>query len=290
MRKFASALLAGGLLVSACSTARPLFPQNGPGMRAPQARFQQFNKPGKIPAPDVIEIPSPNSNPRPAGQKITAIVLHHTASAANARNIGKFFARKGVGVSAHYTVDRTGYIVRSVADHLRSWHAGRSVFQGEGNVNNYSIGIEICNLGDSKDPYPNAQYDGLIKLVAHLVDRYDIPLERITRHRDISVPAGRKIDTSNNFSVDRLLRGVQQVLDGSYQSPDQLPPQPIEYPAYLTVSVTPETSSFKDLADVHLDNENRWIEIQAANPELPDTGLQPGQQVRIPTGIDIGAY
>ena len=241
--------------------------------------------------PPMIEIPSPNSNSRPANTRISAIVLHHTAMKQDARTVGDVFTRPSAKVSSHYIVDRTGYIVRSVPDELRSWHAGNSTFQGVGNVNDYSIGIEICNLGDSLEPYSDAQYDGLIQLMAHLVEKYDIPMERITRHRDISIPPGRKIDTSNNFSVQRVIDGIQAIQRGTYRAPLN--------PAQPNVNALPDSreevlagaATLEDIADIYLDNPARWVEVQALNPQFNESStLAAGTRVQIPHNVDLSKY
>ena len=232
-------------------------------------------------------MPSPNRNERPDGAGIRAIVLHHTAMAGTARDVGRYFARPEAKTSSHYIVDRSGYLVQAVDDSLRAWHAGRSEFLGQPDVNSFSIGIEICNLGDSQEPYPDAQYDAIIRLTAHLISRYDIPLTAITRHRDVAIPKGRKIDTSNNFSMERVNTGVRALLAGNYQSPalGSPPPQPM-VPPYREIVVAPGQHSLKDLADIHLDNVERWVEIQALNPQiLNPEQLQAGQKVKLPTDL-----
>lgn len=263
-----------------------------PGFRnlAPNTGLQAFQtRRAPVPAPELMVIPSPNQTPRSEGVRPDTIVLHHTATAGTAERVARFFTRPDAKVSAHYIVDRTGYIVRSVPDNMASWHAGRSEFKGRPNVNDFSIGIEICNLGDSIEPYPDAQYDALIKLVAWLVQTHQISLDNITRHRDIAVPAGRKIDTSNNFSVRRLMDGVQAVLAGTYVTPPNMQPPapPLDAPQWRTVRVQPGQQTFEDLADVYLDNPQRAVEIAALNPELREnTQIPLGQLIRLPNTLD----
>jgi hypothetical protein len=179
------------------------------------AMIQEFRRPavkvdGGPDKPAVIEIASPNKSARSGGaaSPIGAIVLHHTASPADARRIGGFFSQPSAQVSAHFTVDRTGYIVQSVPETEASWHAGRSKFAGRDNVNDFSIGIEICNIGDSKEAYPEAQYKALGELVAYLMTKHDLGWNRLTRHRDVAIPLGRKTDTSDNFSRKALEAAV----------------------------------------------------------------------------------
>ncbi|GIW23184.1 MAG: hypothetical protein KatS3mg068_2191 [Candidatus Sericytochromatia bacterium] len=238
----------------------------------------------EVSKPEFIVIDSPNRSERPQDTKISAIVLHHTATTANAKEVGNFFANPQSKVSSHYIVDRTGYIVQCVPDDKVAWHAGKSHFNGMDNVNNFSIGIEICNVGNSIEPYPDLQYDGVIRLVAYLVKQYDIPLENITRHRDIAIPAGRKIDTSNNFSVQRVLEGVKKVLDGTYQPPIPSEPIPINIPSIREIITKNGENSLRVIADIYLDNETRTKELEILNPNVKDIKYIPvGTRIKIPT-------
>jgi len=44
----------------------------------------------------------------------------------------------------------------------RAWHAGRSIFEGKLECNDYSIGIELEGTDD--DPYTPEQYQSLIEI------------------------------------------------------------------------------------------------------------------------------
>jgi hypothetical protein len=104
----------------------------------------------------------------------------------------------------------------------------------------------------------------------------------------VAVPKGRKIDTSNNFSVERVVTGVRALLNGTYVPPAVQPPAaPPALPAFRNVVVESGQKTFEDLADIHLDNSNRWVEIQALNPGI--TGLKPGQMIKIPNHAEMFA-
>lgn len=191
-----------------------------------------------IAPPQATEMPSPNFNDR-KGMAIDTIVLHHTAMASNAVSVGKFFQDPKAQVSSQYVVDRDGSIVRCVADDMRAWHAGKSVFQGRGDVNTFSIGIEICNVGDGVEPYPEAQMKAVIHLTAWLAKTYNVAIPaNLTRHRDIAIPAGRKNDTSNNFDHVYVAKAVQALLAGRQPDPYKATKTPSGYdPAKLTYTV-----------------------------------------------------
>lgn len=189
---------------------------NPTGIKVP-ARPQWNGEPGK---PAYIEMKSPNQNVRPGGATdVTAIVLHHTSSMASAERIGKFFQDPESKVSSHYVVGKDGVIVQCVADTARSWHAGKSEFGGRPNVNDFTVGIEICNTGEDNDPYPPAQYESLGRLMAYLMIHHKVAWAQVTRHRDVARPLGRKDDTSDGFNRAMLVMAVVAAGGPSVETP-----------------------------------------------------------------------
>src|SRR5262245_36831433 len=73
-------------------------------------------------------------------------------------------------VSAHYVVDEAGKIYNLVPEEHRAWHAGASSWEGEGDVNARSIGIEIVNGGHDFDlpDFTDAQIEAVIALVGDI--------------------------------------------------------------------------------------------------------------------------
>lgn len=105
----------------------------------------------------------------------------------------RHFADPQKQVSAHYTIDRDGTVVSHVAEENRAWHAGESRMKdGRVNVNDFSIGIELVNLNDGFDPYPEAQLHALRELLKEIISRH--PIRHIIAHFECAVPAGRKSD------------------------------------------------------------------------------------------------
>lgn len=149
--------------------------------------------------PLIINMPSVNYNLRPENTKIDTIIIHHTAPFASLTRVGYFFQDINSRVSAHYTVGKEGLIIQSVDEKNRAWHAGPSSWLGKTNVNDFSIGIEILNDGDGKDPFTPLQYNALVNLVSYLMKKHNVPLERVVGHRDIGYPLGRKVDPADNF-------------------------------------------------------------------------------------------
>jgi N-acetyl-anhydromuramyl-L-alanine amidase AmpD len=138
-------------------------------------------------------VASPNVDARPPGACVTCVVVHATEISSLIATIG-CFRTSTTKVSAHFVVDRDGAVVQMVPVSMRAWHAGRSALEGMAHVNDFSVGIELVNRGDGKDPYPAAQVRAAAEIVRVLRRHARIPAHRIVRHADVARPAGRKED------------------------------------------------------------------------------------------------
>ncbi len=107
-------------------------------------------------------------------------------------------------VSCHYLVDEAGGVIQMVAEEMRAWHAGKSLWQGESDINSCSIGIEIANPGHEWGyaDFPEAQMASVIALCRDILSRHPIPPERVLAHSDVA-PA-RKADPGEKFDWRRL--------------------------------------------------------------------------------------
>ena len=161
---------------------------------------------------------SPNFGPRPPGSEVELIVVHSislppgvfggTAIERLFSNVLDFdehpayAAIRGLRVSAHFLLRRTGELVQFVSCDDRAWHAGSSTWRGRGGCNDYSVGIELEGLagGDFED----AQYDGLSVVVRDLAARY--PIRDIAGHEHVA--PGRKDDPGPGFDWARLRRSL----------------------------------------------------------------------------------
>ena len=135
--------------------------------------------------------PSPNHSARAA--KITAIVLHADA-ASRVESSLDWIRRKESGVSYHVLVGRNGTIFSVVHPDRTAWHAGESSMGGQRFVNRFSVGVCLSNRNDGVEPFPMAQQGAAADVCAVLCSVYGIPVERITTHAAVAVPAGRKND------------------------------------------------------------------------------------------------
>ena len=74
------------------------------------------------------------------------IILHYTAG-SSCMSSARFLARPDVAASAHVVIGRKGEAVQLVPFNIEAWHAGKSCHEGRSELNHYSIGIELDNLG-----------------------------------------------------------------------------------------------------------------------------------------------
>ncbi len=138
-------------------------------------------------------VASPNCDDRPRGVGVTCIVLHATVEPTTEGTIG-IFLNPARQVSAHFVAGRDGRVVQMVPIERRAWHAGNSLLENAPRVNDYSVGIEMVNLNDGKDPYPDAQMEAVAGVIRLVRSRYEVPDTRIVSHAQIALPAGRKSD------------------------------------------------------------------------------------------------
>ena len=101
-------------------------------------------------------------------------------------------------VSCHYFIDQQGVLYQLVADKNVAWHAGESQWGDVKSLNFHSLGIEISNAGPPENPpYKECQYHTLKKLVAELMETYEIPSQHVLAHSQIAPQ--RKDDPGEHF-------------------------------------------------------------------------------------------
>jgi N-acetylmuramoyl-L-alanine amidase len=141
---------------------------------------------------------SPNYGERVGGRRPDMIVLHYTGM-RDAVGALAVLTAPGSEVSAHYFVHEDGHIIQLVPESRRAWHAGRSFWAGEADINSCSIGIEIVNSGhDYGYPnFPKRQIAAVTALCRSIQTRNTIAPVRVLGHSDVA-PA-RKQDPGEKF-------------------------------------------------------------------------------------------
>lgn len=158
--------------------------------------------------------PSPNFGPRPDLATVDLAVVHSISlppGEYGGPEIEQLFTNqldwnahpyfdqiRGMEVSAHFLIRRTGELVQFVSVLDRAWHAGASMWCGRDNCNDFSVGIELEGLeGNTFEP---AQYKALSTLLHDLHHQW--PLCMVVGHEHIA--PGRKQDPGAGFDWARL--------------------------------------------------------------------------------------
>jgi LysM repeat protein len=160
--------------------------------------------------PPITWVGSPNFNSRPYPKTIWAVVVHSTAN-SSLEGVISWFNNPDAQVSSHYAIGKDGRIVQFVHDEDRAWHAGKSEWQGVSGVNDFGLGIEMVNLNDGNDPYPEVQHLANVLLCTYLCRKHNIKPENIVGHVDVAVPVGRKSDP-RGYDLNRLRLEVTAAL------------------------------------------------------------------------------
>ncbi len=160
---------------------------------------------------------SPNCDERPSASVPELVVIHGISLPPGEFGGGNiealfmneldwgahpYFAEiRGLRVSAHLLIHRTGEVVQFVPFSKRAWHAGESRFQGRVACNDYSIGIEL--EGEDDREYDERQYAALTAVITALTAAYPgLTAREIAAHSDIA--PGRKTDPGPVFDWLRL--------------------------------------------------------------------------------------
>jgi N-acetylmuramoyl-L-alanine amidase len=150
-----------------------------------------------------IWVPSPNFGDRKGAGKPDILLLHYTGMPSGQGAV-KWLCMEQSGVSCHYLVDVDGSITQMVCESKRAWHAGKSFWHGDEDVNSRSVGIEIQNEGPlAESPeFPDGQIKAVVKLSQDIISRHQILPSRVLAHSDVAI--GRKVDPGEKFPWDRL--------------------------------------------------------------------------------------
>jgi len=130
--------------------------------------------------------------------EIKYLIFHYTGMKSDISAI-KRLTDINSKVSCHYYIDLKGSIIQMVPNLYIAWHAGKSSWGNDKNLNKNSIGIEISNPGHEHGykNFSKIQIKNLIKLSKILIKKYSIKNKNILGHSDIA-PL-RKKDPGEKF-------------------------------------------------------------------------------------------
>jgi N-acetyl-anhydromuramoyl-L-alanine amidase len=162
-------------------------------------------------------LPSPNHGARPEGAAVSLVVLHSISLPPGVYRgdaVRRLFtntldwdahpyyqAIRGLQVSAHFFIRRSGQVQQFVSCDRRAWHAGASQWRGRDGCNDFSIGIELEGLEGER--FETTQVLALAPLLDVLAQRY--PVQDVAGHEHVA--PGRKRDPGPAFDWQHL-RGL----------------------------------------------------------------------------------
>lgn len=122
-------------------------------------------------------------------KRIKYIVIHYVGATGGAKANADYFYSTYRGVSAHYFVGHKGEIWQVVDDADVAWHCGTTgKYYHSTCRNSNSLGIEMCCRKDAKGNwyFEEETVKATIELVQYLMKKYNIKIENVLRHYDIT--------------------------------------------------------------------------------------------------------
>jgi N-acetylmuramoyl-L-alanine amidase len=146
---------------------------------------------------------SPNFGPRIEVERPSMIILHYTGMRSG-ELAESWLCDPASEVSSHYLVHEDGGVVQMVREADRAWHAGKSSWHGQTDINSRSVGIEIVNPGNLAEhpPFFDVQIESVIALCRDICARNGIGRDSVLAHSDVA--PGRKIDPGPAFPWEAL--------------------------------------------------------------------------------------
>jgi len=119
------------------------------------------------------------------------IVIHHTAG-SYAGSVS-WCLNPQSQVSYHCIVDLNGNRTYLAKDNQRAWHAGKSIFKGRSNCNDFLLGIAV-SLDTTTRVLNEAEIESVACWCIDKMKQYGFGIDMITTHREISAPRKNDVD------------------------------------------------------------------------------------------------
>ena len=125
-------------------------------------------------------------NPERKVRSSTELIVLHTTEAPARSSLNKVSDRG----ECHFCVTEDGTVYRIVDRDREAFHAGRSMWNGKEDVDQFSIGIEC--VGYHNKPMGMVQLRAIRDLVKELKNMYNIPDDRVVAHSHVAYGAPNK--------------------------------------------------------------------------------------------------
>lgn len=178
--------------------------------------------------------------------RIQYIVIHYFGSLASASNLAAYWKGKYVGASAHYVVGHAGDIYQCVEDADVAWHCGSKTYKHPECRNSNSIGIEMAvkkksiktlSAADKDWYFEAATVAATVELVKELMQKYNVPEERVIRHYDVTGKTcpNPYVYDSTEHTWKEFRKAISAKEDGAELQPPQIqqPKPPVTPPAQI---------------------------------------------------------
>lgn len=139
------------------------------------------------------------------------------------RLYAKDFLKK-LGLSVHGFIKPDGVYDKMIESPNKAFHAGKSLHEGLSGLNSHYLGIELLVPGtndfsqfnkkiNSPGTYSQAQFNTTVKVFKFWMDKYNIPVNRVVRHSDVSGDDVRgkgkgKTDPGSAFDFEALIKAL----------------------------------------------------------------------------------
>lgn len=120
--------------------------------------------------------------------QIKYLVKHYVGATGGAEANCNYFYNTYRGASAHFFVGHNGEIWQCVEENDTAWHCGASSYKHKECRNSNSIGVELCVKKDKNGKwyYTEETKRAAVQLFAYLMDKYDIDVDHVLRHYDVT--------------------------------------------------------------------------------------------------------
>lgn len=142
-------------------------------------------------------------------QSVRQIVVHWVGNARSSaianRNYFESLKDKHVYASSHYIVGLVGEVIQCIPESEVAYHAGNRT------VNRNSIGIETCHP-DWEGKFNKLTYNSLVELCVDICRRYNLNVNAIIRHYDVTGKKCPKYYVENEQEWLKFKRDVASIL------------------------------------------------------------------------------
>ena len=163
-------------------------------------------------APAIDEqILEPNEYSRPGLElpEVDGLVIHYTTNpGTTAQQNHDYFAGLAAShltkASSHYIIGLDGEIIQCIPETEQAYASN--------NRNADTLAIECCHF-DATGEFYMQTYQSLVHLTAYLMGKYDIPIESVIRHYDVTGKSCPKYFVDHPDEWERFLQDVEEYID-----------------------------------------------------------------------------